>query len=88
MELQELVSGLLGPAVPLIVQLIRNHWKRELSSLQVHLLALVVTGVAVGAAYASGTPHPTLSGYLSNLGVAFTLSQQTYRLFEQQLKSG
>ncbi len=76
----------MGIAVPFVVQAIRIELLPKLSAKGSFLLSLAMAALVTGIAYSMVDPTPTWGEGLGNLGVAFTLSQTTYRMLEEKLK--
>lgn len=84
---QQMVTGLAGAFVPLLVQLTRVHLIPNLTKKNNYLLSLTITVLCTILAYFLTDKSPTISEFIGQAGVAFTISQMVYSQLEGQLKS-
>lgn len=83
--LQDLASSLVGAIVPVAVQFIRAYWLK-VSGKAALWLSIVISFLAVCLSYYLVDNSPTMKEFLSNVGVAFLLSQVAYRQMGEALK--
>lgn len=87
MTVADLSTSLVGAVAPFITHFIRQKWV-IVHPIASHWLSLAVSTGCVALAYLSVNQSWDTVGFLSNAGLAFTLSQIVYTNISHRLESG